>query len=127
MFLQIDEVKSMVSQDYTQLFCDETMAGYNWSGKGKKAIKTSEGFLIIKSRNFILSVCNPLINSFICFLSIPNEGLWYNSDTKQMKMHIMNEWQRLSQRMTKRKNRARAQDNTAANGDDERLDDSTAF
>lgn len=61
-------VKASKDQNLTNIFSDETLDMYNWTGKGKRSIKTSKVFKIIKSKKiialYVMIHCNKFFFSF---------------------------------------------------------------
>ena len=104
MYFQITELQRARVQSFSLFFTEETQVLYNWSGKGKKPIRTNEVFLLVQSKSLVhdsrnrLYYCTPPFNLF--------QSFWFNNDSDLMKLKVQTHWERLSQKRIKKRNRA---------------------
>lgn len=89
-------VKASKDQNLTNIFSDETLDMYNWTGKGKRSIKTSKVFKIIKSKKIIARIIT---------------GEWFKNDLGSMKTFIQVQIKNLSSRNSKLKNKTASKSN----------------
>ena len=69
MYFQITELQRARVQSFSLFFTEETQVLYNWSGKGKKPIRTNEVFLLVQSKSLVPNARNRLYIIVLPFLT----------------------------------------------------------
>lgn len=100
LLFQIKELESSKTKNFSQLFTDDTQRCYNWTGRSKLSIQTSEVFLLVKSTILVYKYNEFYFN---CFSYFSISEFWFNNDEEAMKNAVKAQWFKLGQKLSKRK------------------------
>lgn len=96
---------------FSKLFTDNALRMYNWTGKNKRAISTSEIFKLIKGK----AAGDIRLSTHIKSSSVShpfNIVYWFDNDEDRLQMFILCEFKRLHNRVSKKMSRSANQSNS---------------